>query len=172
MNQLDQVSTRDVVRFAKAILTLTVGSAGALIVMHNIVDYRLSLKYVQHVMSMDTTFPESRNRFRAIKSPRAHQASLILIILAEALMAWFCGVGGLRMLKALKADADAFHEAKRPGLIGMVIGLLLWFFGFQVIAGSWFEMWMSKEYNALPDATRLTNYIAAVLTFVAMRNDE
>jgi len=166
------LTTRDLIRLSKALLTLTVSAAGATIVLHNIVDYRLALKYVRHVMSMDTIFPDSKNNFRAVTSPTAHHASLNLIILTEALMAWFCGLGGVRMLRALRADAQTFHEAKRPGLFGLLLGLLLWFFGFQVVAGSWFEMWMSKEYNGLPDATRLTNYIAAVLTFVSLRNDD
>lgn len=165
-------SSRMVVRLAKAVLTLAASSATGLMVMHNIVDYPLSLRYVAHVMSMDTTFSESRNRFRAIKSPRAHHAALKLIILSEALISILCGWGGVRMLKNLNAPADSFHEAKRPGLLGLTLGLLLWFFGFQVMAGSWFEMWMSKEYNNLPDATRLTQFFVSVLTFVALRNDE
>lgn len=172
MNRSDRFSSRTIIRLAKAVLTLTVSSASGLIVMHNLIDYRLSLKYVRHVMSMDTTFPESKNRFRAITSPRAHHASLVLIILTEALVAVFCGIGGVQMLKNLQADSQTFHEAKRPGLAGLLMGLLLWFFGFQVVAGSWFEMWMSKTYNGLPDANRLTQYIATVLTFVAMRNDD
>jgi predicted small integral membrane protein len=172
MRRPDPFGTREVIRLAKALLTLSVSAAGAAVVLHNLVDYRLSLKYVRHVMSMDTIFPESRNRFRAVTSPAAHHASLILIILTEALMAALCGLGGVRLLRALRADAQTFHAAKRPGLLGLLVGLLLWFFGFQVVAGSWFEMWMSKQYNGLPDANRLTLFIAAVLVFVAQRNDD
>ena len=53
----------------------------------------------------------------------------------------------------------------------MLLGLILWFFSFQAVAGEWFGMWMSKEWNGLPDAARLTQYISTILVFVALKND-
>lgn len=160
------------IRLAKALLTLTTGLTGLLIVFGNLTDYRTNFRFVQHVLSMDTTLPDNTIRYRAIHSTRLHHTLYLLIIAVEIVTAVLCTLGGLNLLGHLKTDSDTFHRAKRPALGGLLAGLLLWFFGFQGVAGEWFGMWMSKQWNGLPDAARLTQLLAVMLTFVSMKNDD
>lgn len=161
-----------IIRLAKALLTLATGVTGLLIVFGNLTDYNTNFKFVQHVLSMDTTFPDNSVRYRAIRSSRIHHAAYQLIITVETMMALLCTLGGLNLLNHLKADPDAFHRAKRPALGGLLTGLLLWFFGFQGVASEWFGMWMSERWNGLPNAARLTQFMAIILTFVSLKNDD
>ena len=161
-----------VIRLAKALLTLATGLYAVIVVFGNLTDYRTNYRFVQHVMSMDTTYPDNKIMYRSIESPRVHHGAYIFIIWIETLIAILCTKGGIDLLKNLKADGQTFHESKRTGIGGMLAGLLLWFFGFQGIAGEWFGMWMSKEWNGLPDATRLTQFISTALVFVSMKNDD
>lgn len=161
-----------VIRLAKALLTLATGLYGAIVVFGNLTDYQTNYTFIRHVLTMDSTYPDNKIMYRSIESPRVHHALLRFIIFIEALITILCTKGGLDMLRHLESDPETFHESKRWGIGGMLLALLLWFFGFQGVAGEWFGMWMSKEWNGLPDAARLTQYISTTLVFVAMKNDD
>jgi predicted small integral membrane protein len=79
--------------------------------------------------------------------------------------------GALMMGSRLNADINDFHQSKKWGIAGLLLGLGLWFFGFQVIGGEWFAMWQSETWNALDAAFRVTAFILGTLIFVAMKND-
>jgi len=51
------------------------------------------------------------------------------------------------------------------------LGFLVWFFGFMVIGGEWFQMWQSSQWNGQQPAFRFYLTILAVLIFV-MQKDE
>lgn len=165
------MSTQFLIRLSKALLSLSVGLLAALVVLNNITDYWTNFHFVAHVMSMDTTLPTSTTRKRAVSSRRWYHGAYLLIIGVESAIAWLCSAGGLTMLRAIKADAQTFHAAKRMTIAGLLSGLLLWFTGFQVLASEWFGMWMSEEWNGLPGATRLTQAVSALLVFVSLQND-
>jgi predicted small integral membrane protein len=57
-------------------------------------------------------------------------------------------------------------------VLGLMLGFLLWQLGFMTIGGEWFGMWQSSQWNGVPSAFRFVMVIAAVLVFVAMRDDE
>jgi predicted small integral membrane protein len=169
---MKHVSASFMIRLAKIAMVLSVGFFAVLVVFGNITDYQSNFNYVSHVFSMDTTFPGNTIMYRAITSPWIHHAGYIGIIFAESLIALFCIKGGIDLLKAIHKDGQTFHNAKCFAIGGMVIALLVWFFGFQAIAGEWFGMWMSKQWNGLPDATRLTLFISTMLVFLTMKNDD
>jgi predicted small integral membrane protein len=50
----------------------------------------------------------------------------------------------------------------------LTVGFVLWFLGFMVIAGEYFAMWQSKEWNGQEAAARITAVILAVLIFVSL----
>jgi len=137
----------EVVRAAQALFVLWIGAFAALVALNNIVDYGTNLRFVQHVLGMDTTFEDSRLRRRAIRSPALHHLAYGAIIAAEALTAALCLWGALRLLFALDAGAEAFHEAKTPAFAGLALGFAVWFGGFMVVGGQWFASWQSKQWN-------------------------
>jgi len=59
-----------------------------------------------------------------------------------------------------------FNRSKVWAVAGLTIGFALWFFGFMVIAGEYFAMWQSKEWNGVPSAFRFTVTLLLVLIFV------
>ncbi|MDX1414698.1 MAG: DUF2165 domain-containing protein [Candidatus Promineifilaceae bacterium] len=160
-----------IIRISKALLTLATGIYAIIVVFGNLTDYGTNYNFIRHVMSMDTTYPDNTTMYRAIKSSKAVHLVYIFVIAMESLIAILCTKGGLDMLRYARSDPETFHEAKRSGIAGLTVGLLLWFLTFQGIAGEWFGMWMSKSWNGLPDAARLTQYISTILVYVSLKND-
>ncbi len=161
-----------VVRAAKIILVAAIALFASLVVFGNLTDYDTNFSFVQHVLSMDTIFPGSDIGYRAIASPALHHLAYALIIAAEAATAVLCWIGAFALLRAVRADAAAFQQAKRFAVLGLTLGFLLWQVGFMTVGGEWFGMWQSQAWNGVPSAFRFVMVIAAVLIFVAMRDDE
>ena len=160
------------VRAAKVLLVLLIGLFSLLVGADNIVDYGTNYAFVQHVMSMDTVFPNSTLTWRAITSPALHHAAYALIIAAEAVTAVLCWIGAVQLVRRLRADARTFNRAKSFAAAGLTLGFLLWQVGFVSIGGEWFGMWQSQQWNGVPSAFRFLMTIIAVLIFVVLPDQE
>ena len=124
------------VRLAKIALVAAAGVFCLLVAYNNIVDYGSNFMFVQHVLSMDTTFPDNAVRSsRAITDPQVHQIAYWLIIAAELGVGLLCLAGAGRLLVVLKASAVHFNRAKTTATLGLSAGMLFWFFGFIVVGG-------------------------------------
>jgi predicted small integral membrane protein len=121
---------------------------------------------------MDTIFPFSTIKYRAITSPAFAHAAYALIIAAEAVTAVLCWIGAAVLVRRLRADAGAFNRAKSCAVAGLTLGFLLWQVGFMSIGGEWFGMWQSQQWNGVPSAFRFLITIMAVLIFVALPDQE
>jgi len=55
---------------------------------------------------------------------------------------------------------------------GLTLGFLVWQVGFMSVGGEWFGMWMSKEWNGVPDAFRFFITIGLVLLYLVQRDAE
>ena len=140
----------------------------SLVAFGNVTDYNTNFAFVQHVMSMDTIYPFSPIRYRAISAPALHHAAYAVIITAEAATAVLCWIGAILLATKIRADAGAFNRAKTFSIAGLAVGFLLWQVGFMSIGGEWFGMWQSQQWNGVPSAFRFLMTIIAVLIFVAM----
>jgi predicted small integral membrane protein len=160
------------IRVAKVVLVAAVALHASLVAFGNITDYGTNWQFVQHVLAMDTIFPDSTIRYRAITSPVLQQAAYALIIAAETLTALLCWIGAGHLLTRLRGDAAAFNGAKGFAVAGLVTGLLVWQVGFISIAGEWFGMWMSQTWNGIPSAFRLVAILLGTLIFVALPDGE
>ena len=161
-----------VMRAANIAIVAAIAAFATLVALDNITDYGTNFVFVQHVLSMDTIFPGSSIRYRAITSPALHHAAYWLIIAAEAGTGLLCWIGVLALLRERRAPADAFNRAKAWSIAGLTLGFLTWQFGFMTVGGEWFGMWMSQQWNGAPSAFRFAMVIIAVLIFVAMRDEE
>lgn len=74
--------------------------------------------------------------------------------------------------RRLRDGARSFIRAKRIAIAGLTLGFVLWQVGFISVGGEWFGMWMSSQWNGVPDAFRFFITMLAVLIFVAQRDDE
>jgi predicted small integral membrane protein len=110
---------------------------------------------VQHVLAMDTVFPNTMLKWRAITDERIAAAAYALIIGWEILSALILAAASVRLL-AVCRDAKRFTQAKPMAVLGLTFGLLLYGLGFTTIGGEWFMMWQSTTWNSLDSATRFT----------------
>jgi predicted small integral membrane protein len=161
-----------IVRASKVAMVAAVALFASLVSFGNLTDYGTNLQFVEHVLSMDTIFPFSTIKYRAITSPALHQLAYALIIAAEVATAVLCWIGAWQMLRQIGADAASFHRAKRFAIAGLTLGFLLWQVGFMSIGGEWFGMWQSKDWDGVPSAFRFVMVILGVLIFVAMKDQE
>ncbi len=161
-----------VIRAARIAMVAAIALFATLVSFSNLTDYWTNFAFVQHVLSMDTIFPNSEIGYRAITSPVLHHLAYAVIIAAEIATAVLCWIGAATLLCRLRADAETFRRGKSCAVLGLVPGFLLWQVGFMTIGGEWFGMWQSQQWNGVPSAFRFVMVIAAVLIFVAMRDDE
>src|SRR5438477_10013621 len=105
-------STSFLFRIAKIISVAAIGLMALLILIGNTTDYYTNYYFVEHVMKMDTTFPNSLIHYRSIHNTFVFHAGYILIILLELMMTFCCLRGSWFMFKNLKKDISAFHASK------------------------------------------------------------
>ena len=58
-----------ITRYAKIVMSLALALFCLLVAFDNLTGYTTNYLFVQHVMSMDTTYPGSELRYRAITNP-------------------------------------------------------------------------------------------------------
>jgi predicted small integral membrane protein len=160
------------IRAAKAATVAAIALFDSLVAFGNLTDYNTNLAFVEHVLSMDSIFPHSAIKYRAITSPMLQHAAYAAIIATEVAMAVLCWIGAAMLARRLRADAIAFNRAKTFAVIGLTLGFLLWHVGFMSIGGEWFGMWQSQQWDGVPSAFRFLVATITVLIFVAMPDQE
>ncbi len=164
-------STSFLFRLAKTIAVAAIGLFALLVVIGNTTDYYSNYFFVEHVLKMDTTFPGSHLHYRSIANPVLFHAGYIFIILLESFMAFCCIKGTWLMFKNLRKDSAAFHASKNWAVAGIIIGILIWFVGFEVIGGEWFAMWQSTTWNGLAAAERVLSFLVLTLLLLHFKDE-
>lgn len=153
-------------RIAKILMVLSLSAFAFLVTFNNITDYGSNFAFVQHVLSMDTTFPGNALMYRSITTPTLWHAVYWFIIAGEGLTFILFLLGGIAMLNARNQSAEAFETSKKWAIYGATLGFLVWFFGFMVVGGQWFAMWQSATWNGQDAAFKFYVAIIGVLIFV------
>jgi len=159
-------------RLAKAAAVAALAAFVLIVAYNNIVDYDSNYQFVRHVLSMDTIFPDSVLRSRAIGSEPMWRTAYALIIATEALTGFLLALGAVVLLGRLRASANVFKHAKQWAVAGLTLGFLLWCFGFIVVGGEYFAMWQSNTWNGVEGAFRFVTMILGVLIFVSLPDGE
>jgi predicted small integral membrane protein len=149
------------VRLCKTALVASIAFFFTLVAYGNLADYGSNWQFVQHVLSMDTTFPTSSLHWRAITDPTLQTAGYWLIILIEILVAVILWIGVVRLLANLAGPG--FPAVRTVAVVGLVLGFLLYAVGFVAIGGEWFAMWQSEVWNGQQKAFEFLTMISAVL---------
>ncbi|GEP03054.1 DUF2165 family protein [Methylobacterium oxalidis] len=160
------------IRASKSVLVLFAALFCLLVGYNNIVDYGSNYTFVQHVMSMDTTFPGNHLKERAITSPFVHHVAYGLIIAGELAAGLLCLVGALNLFRHIWSEQYLFVRAKALAVAGITIGLSVWFFGFLTVAAEWFLMWQSQQWNAVQPAFRFVLCLAVILIYLVQPEAE
>ena len=159
------------IRLSKVVMVAGLAAFALLVAFGNMTDYGSNFAFVQHVMSMDTTFPGNRLMYRAITSPLIHHIAYGAIIAGEALTGLVLAIAALRLWFA-RLDAARFAAAKSTVALGAALAFLIWFVGFLVVAGEWFAMWQSATWNGQEGAFRFIACFLLVTVFVMMPERE
>jgi len=161
-----------ILRYAKIFLTACVGALALLIGVDNVLDYGTNFAAVEHILSMDTIPRGSPLAWRAITSAPLHHLAYIFIIAVELASGALCLLGARRLFAARACVASAFNAAKDLAILGLVVALSLYFLGFTIIGGEWFQMWRSEGWNMQEPAFRFVGAVGIILLLVAQRDDE
>ena len=159
-----------VIRLCKTALVASVALFFTLVAFGNLTDYGSNWEFVQHVLAMDTTFPDSNLRWRAITNPSIQTAAYWMIIGWEIITAAVLWAGVAQLLRAVR-DAG-FSQAKTIAVVGLTFGLLLYIAGFIAVGGEWFAMWQSETWNGQEKAFGFIAMIAAVLIILLIPEPE
>ena len=150
-------------RFSKIALLAAVALFMALIAFNNITDYGSNFDFVQHVLSMDTTFPGNRLKWRAMSTPALHHAFYWTIIAWEGLSGLGIAAGALALWRARRQSAAVFNATKSLAVGALTANLILWFTAFLTVGAEWFVMWQSQVWNGQAAATRMFTCVGLVL---------
>ena len=159
-------------RLVKLVMVASLALFALLVAYDNLVDYGSNQAFVQHTLSMDTTFPGNALMGRAITLPVAWTAAYWLIIATEAAVGIVLAFAALRLATTLRSSARMFNAAKRYAVIGAGLGFLLWFTGFMVVGGEWFAAWQSRTWNGQQAAFHFYVTLLAVIIFVNQPDGE
>jgi predicted small integral membrane protein len=143
-----------------------------LVAFGNITDYASNYSAVTHVLSMDTTFKTPETMWRAITSPLSHQIAYWIIIMVEIITAAILWVGGIGIAFFRRQKPTHFKRYRNIANLGLFLGFILYFLGFIIIAGEWFCMWQSKEWNAVPTAAIFASMFMFILLFLNQTDSE
>lgn len=157
------------VRLCKTALVATVALFFLLVAFGNLTDYGSNWAFVQHVLAMDTIFPDSTLTWRAVTAPWAQALAYWLIIAWELATGLLLALASLRLLVG-RREAARFNAARPLALAGLTLGILLYGLGFIVIGGEWFAMWQSPTWNGQDSAARFLILIG--LVFLALLPEE
>ena len=159
------------IRITKILLVFAIAIYFTLVVFNNTTDYDSNFQFVRHVLMMDSTFAGNHAMWRAINSPAIHTLFYIGIIAWESLTMILCWLGGITLVRKLKAPAPAFQRGKNGAIFGLALGALLWLTAFLTIGGEWFLMWQSQKWNGRDAAFHMFIVIGIVLIFL-VQDDE
>lgn len=138
----------------------------SLVAINNLVDFQSNWLFVQHVLSMDTTFKESSLLNRAIQMNSVQKTVYFIIIAWELLTALICWTGVIILLANRNAVDQEFTAAKKTAFIGLLLGFLLYMVGFITIGGEWFSMWQSPIWNGQMKSGLFLNFIMFAMIFL------
>ena len=158
-------------RLSKITATAASGVLLVLVALNNVFDYGVNHDVVRHILAMDK-IPASPFGWRAITHPAAHHILYFGIIAAEFAAGFAMLFGVIRLWAKRAAPAPVFNAAKSLAVAGVAGGFMLYFFGFMVVGGEWFQMWRAGPYNMQEPAFRFIGAFGLVLIFLSLPDQD
>ena len=138
-------------------LLLVLGTAvmGLIVCLNNITAPGANMRFVEHIMTMDTTDMDPGTQWREIRSPVLHRIAFVSILVCELAVTALGLVGSYFLAANLTGPADAWEAAKLFGYLTFLMALVVWFLIIQVVGAEWYVSWQSEKWNAIRDSTRI-----------------
>jgi predicted small integral membrane protein len=160
------------IRLVKIAMVVSAATFALLVAYDNVAGYNANYEFVRHTLRMDTVYPDNALKSRAIMSPVLWTLAYWAIILTEAVTGAALALAAWRLGRAFRAPAAVFNRNKQYVAIGVGLGFLLWFAGFMVVGGEWFQSWQSKTWNGQQAAFQFYMTLLAVGIFVGLPDGE
>jgi len=123
--------------------------------------------FVTGVLSGDGVPADSGFGWRFIDASWFAGVAYVGIIATEILTGVVLLIGAVKGLRT-SARRDAWDRAQKWTFAGGFLGLLLYFFGFIVVGGNWFIMYLNSKYNGLDPAFQNSVIVLAMVIFTAL----
>ena len=107
--------------------------------------------FVQGVISGDGVPADSGFQWRFVQATWFQAVSYGLIVAFETLTGLLLLLAGIKGLRS-SADDVRWANAQRWTFAGGFFGLSIFFFGFMVVGGNWFVMYLNSKWNGLEPA--------------------
>jgi predicted small integral membrane protein len=161
-----------ITRSAKLLLLAGIALFYALIVFNNLTDFDSNYQFVRHVLMMDSTFSGNHGLWRALRSPGAHLAFYVGIIVWECVTAILLWWAVVRLLRALQRPSGIFNVEKRLAIMALTLSMLMWLVAFLTVGAEWFLMWQSQVWNGQEAAFRMFVVVGLVLMLLLQPETE
>ena len=169
MAQRDELDVWRVARIAASILVLMTASYYLVVAFDNITNPSNpnagNWNFVKGVLSGDGVPADSGFEWRFIGATWFQVVSYVGVIVGEALtglVLLFAGVQGLRR----SAQRAQWASVQRFTFLGSILGLLVFYFGFMVVGGNWFIMYLNSKWNGMTPAFQ--NSVMTAFTLVVV----
>ena len=159
-------------RLLKTVSLLLAGLFGFFVFAGNLLDYNSNYEFVQHVLSMDTTFEGNDLMWRSIESSTIYTIAYWGLIIAEGIFSLLAFIGVYHMFKNIRATGRQFNRAKSFGYYAYMLGFAIWYFGFIVIGSEWFAMWQSQIWNGKETAMDITSVWIGFAILLALKDED
>ncbi len=121
--------------------------------------------FVQGVLSGDGVPADSGFEWRFIDATWFQAISYIGIMTMETLTGIVLLIAGILGLRRSSTSA-AWAGAQRWTYLGGILGLTVFMFGFMVVGGNWFIMYLNSKYNGLEPASQNIIFTLGMLILV------
>lgn len=159
------------IRLSKIVMTGGLAVWVGLVALGNITDYDARLITVQSVMAMDGVSPDSALRWRAVTDPATQRAAFVVLVVGQILTALAFLAAAALMAANLRASSVRFKRSKAWTAVAVGLGLVVWLFGFAVIASEWFLMWQAGRSTIQIKVFLFTITTVLVGVYVLLDND-
>jgi predicted small integral membrane protein len=131
----------------------------------NVTNPRSNWVFVKGVLSLDGVAAGSGFGWRAVDAAWFQKLAYAGVIAAETAAGVLLAIGAVSGLRT-GGDHEAWLRSQRWTLVGCAAGLLIFFFGFVVVGGNWFVMYMNPRWNGMEPAFQ--NSVLSLLTLVVV----
>ena len=160
------------IRLLKAALVATIGLHALFYALQNIANLDVAHASLLSVMSNEGHQVYPNTLFFAVSSPALAWVALGLVLIGEFAVALFGLKGGWDLFTVRGGTAEAFHAAKKAGIIAAGLALLVWFGLFMTFGAAFFQMWQTAlGTGSMQGAFMYAMASAITMMFVCLTDD-
>lgn len=159
-------------RIIKALIVLFVGLHALFYALQNFANLSAAHGALVYVMSGADHEVYPATLFFTSSNPIAAWAALALVLVGEFAVSFFGIKGGWDLFAARSGTPEAFHAAKRSGIIAAGLALLVWFGLFMSFGAAFFQMWQTQVGTGSMEGAFMYAMASAIaVLFVCLTDD-